>query len=58
MATDVEKNLAVHEAVCGERYKAIEQRMKRMEILQFIVLVAVLLGPGAAGEVIKKLIGL
>ena len=60
----VEKEFAVHEAVCAERYAAIEKaftegdkRMTRIEYLLYIVIGAVLLGPGFVGTVISKLIG-
>ena len=62
---EVEKEFAVHEAVCAERYAAIEksfvsgsQRMTRIEYLLYVVIAAVLLGPGFAGELVKKLLGL
>ena len=58
MSPDAETRLAVHEAVCAERYKTIEDRLKRNEILQYITIAAVLLGPGVAGELVKKLTGL
>jgi hypothetical protein len=55
----------VHEAVCAERYAAIEksfasgsQRMTRIEYLLYVVIAAVLLGPGFAGELVKKILGL
>jgi hypothetical protein len=61
---EVEKEFAVHEAVCAERYAAIEKaftesdkRMTRIEYLLYIVIGAVLLGPGFVGTVINKLIG-
>ena len=60
----VEKEFAVHEAVCAERYAAIEKaftegdkRMTRIEYLLYIVIGAVLLGPGFVGVIISKLIG-
>jgi hypothetical protein len=60
----VEKEFAVHEAVCAERYAAIEKafvegdkRMTSIEYLLYIVIGAVLLGPGFVGTVINKLIG-
>ena len=63
--TEVDTRLAVHEAVCAERYAAIEKsfesgskRMTRIEYLLYVVIVAVLLGPGFAGELIKKILGL
>lgn len=57
--------LAVHEAVCAQRYEAIEKRledgsrrMRNIEYLLYITIAAVLLGPGVAAEFVKKLLGL
>lgn len=57
--------LMTHEAVCAQRYEQINRqlengsaRMNKMEYLIYAVLAAVLLGPGAAAEFFKKLIGL
>lgn len=57
--------LMTHEAVCAQRYEHINRqlengsaRMNKMEYLIYAVLAAVLLGPGAAAEFFKKLIGL
>jgi hypothetical protein len=65
MTDDTPTKIAVHEAVCAERYAAIEKsftdgdkRMTRIEYLLYIVIVAVLFGPGVAGELIKKVLGL
>jgi hypothetical protein len=65
MNEDTITKLAVHEAVCASRYTAIEKsftegdkRMTRIEYLLYIVIGAVLLGPGFAGELIKKIMGL
>jgi hypothetical protein len=62
--SEVEKDFAVHQAVCSERYAAIEKaftegdkRMTRIEYLLYIVIGAVLLGPGFVGTMINKLIG-
>jgi len=64
MSDDATK-IAVHEAVCAERYAAIEKsfvtgdkRMTRIEYLLYIMIVCVLFGPGVAGEFTKKLLGL
>jgi len=61
----VEKEFAVHEAVCAERYAAIEKsfiggdkRMTRIEYLLYVVIAGVLLGPVFAGELVKKILGL
>lgn len=60
-----EAKLMTHEAICAERYSTITDRLdkgaERMDKLQYLiyaVLAAVLLGPGAAAEFFKKLIGL
>jgi hypothetical protein len=58
-------DLMTHEAVCAQRYEQINRqlengskRMNKMEYLIYAVLAAVLLGPGAAAEFFKKLIGI
>jgi hypothetical protein len=60
----VEKDHAVHVAVCSERYAAIEKaftegdkRMTRIEYLLYVVIGAVLLGPGFVGTMVNKLMG-
>ena len=65
MEETVETKFFVHEAVCAQRYEAIEKRledgskrMKNIEIWLYITLGAVLLGPGAMAEVVKKFFGL
>jgi hypothetical protein len=62
---ELEKEFAVHEAICAERYRMIQdrldngkERMQRMEYILYIVIVAVLFGPGVAGEFVKKLLGI
>ena len=59
-ATDAK--LQTHEQICALRYAAIEKsfesgskRMTRIEYLLYIVIAAVLLGPGFAAEFVKKL---
>jgi hypothetical protein len=61
----VETKLAVHEAVCTERYNSIDRslrdgdkRMTKIEYLLYVVILSVLLGPGVAADVFKKLFGL
>ena len=65
MTDDATTKIAVHEAVCAERYAAIEKsfvtgdkRMTRIEYLLYIMIVCVLFGPGVAGEFVKKILGL
>ena len=62
---NLEKDFAVHESVCAQRYEAIEKsftagdkRMTRIEHLLYAVIVVVLFGPGVAAEFVKKLLGL
>jgi hypothetical protein len=57
--------LAVHEAICAERYSRIndqlttgDKRMAKIEYLLYAVIIVVLLGPGVGAEFFKKLIGL
>ena len=65
MISETEAKLSVHEAICAERYAGIQKsfadgskRMTRIEYLLYIVIAAVLVGPGAAAEFAKKLFGL
>ena len=65
MSESVETKLAVHEAICAERYNRIDgqlttgdKRMAKIEYLLYAVMAAVLLGPGVAADFVKKLIGL
>jgi len=64
MSDDIATRIAVHEAICAERYKNIEQslangeqRMTKIEYLLYAVMVCVLLGPGVAATIIHKLFG-
>jgi hypothetical protein len=60
-----EARLSTHEAVCAQRYEKIndslnagEKRMTKIEYLLYAVIAAVLLGPGVAAEMVKKIFGL
>jgi len=62
---DLETEFAVHEAVCAQRYEAIQKsladgdkRMTKIEYLLYAVMICVLFGPGVAAEFVKKLLGL
>ena len=62
--SDTEKDLAVHVAVCDQRYKEIvnslrdgEKRMAKIEYLLYGVMIMVLLGPGVAGTFFKHFFG-
>jgi len=62
---DTATRLAVHEAVSNERWSNIQsmlrdgdKRMSKIEILLYLLIVAVLLGPGTAAEFVRKLTGI
>ena len=64
MLEDTETRLAIHEVLCSERYRRIdeslsagEKRMTKIEYLLYAVIGCVLLGPGVMAEFVKKLIG-
>jgi len=65
LATDTDKRLSVHEAVCAQRYEGIQarfddgsKRMTKIEYLLYVLILAVLMGPGVAAEMVKKVFGL
>jgi hypothetical protein len=65
MSDELEIEFAVHEAICAQRYEAIQKtlaegdkRMTKIEYLLYAVMICVLFGPGVAGEFVKKLLGL
>ena len=62
---DIATRIAVHEAICAERYKNIEEslsvgekRMTKIEYLLYALMLCVLLGPGVAATFIQKIFGL
>ena len=64
MSDNTETQLAVHVAICEERYNHIERslrdgekRMTKIEYLLYVLILAVLMGPGVAAEFIKKFFG-
>jgi hypothetical protein len=65
LATETDKRLSVHEAICAQRYEGIQarfdegsKRMTKIEYLMYVLIAAVLMGPGVAAEFVKKLIGI
>jgi hypothetical protein len=65
LATETDKRLSVHEAICAQRYESIQarfddgsKRMTKIEYLLYVLLGVVLLGPGVAAEFVKKLLNL
>ena len=58
---NLETRVSVHEAICAQRYEGIQKRlddgskrMSKIETLIYIVIATVLLGPGVAAELVKK----
>jgi hypothetical protein len=65
MSEELEKEFAVHEAICAQRYDAIQKsladgdkRMTKIEYLLYAVMICVLFGPGVAADFVKKLLGI
>jgi hypothetical protein len=65
MISETESKLSVHEAICAARYEDIQgrfddgsKRMTKIEYLLYGVIVCILFGPGVAGELLKKVLGL
>jgi hypothetical protein len=65
MISETEAKLATHEQICAQRYEVIQnrfddgsKRMNRIEYLLYGVIICVLFGPGVAGEIVKKVLGL
>jgi len=65
MSDELELDFAVHEAICAQRYEAIQKtladgdkRMTKIEYLLYALIVVVLFGPGVAAEFIKTLLRL
>jgi 5-bromo-4-chloroindolyl phosphate hydrolysis protein len=65
MSDDVDKRLAVHEAICTARYEMIREnlddgkkRMTRIEYLVYALMILILLGPGQAATFLKHIFGI
>ncbi len=65
LATETDKRLSVHEAICAQRYESIQsrfddgsKRMTKIEYLLYVLILVVLLGPGVAATFVKKLLDL
>lgn len=65
MVSETEAKLATHEQICAQRYEVIQQRfndgskrMTKIEYLLYVVIAAVLFGPGVAAQFVAKVLGL
>ena len=53
---DVAQKLAVHEAVCAERWKQTNSRLSRIEVVLVAIDLLLLFGEGTVTEVVKRLV--
>jgi hypothetical protein len=65
MVTETEARLSTHEQICAERYESIQarfddgsKRMTKIEYLLYVLILAVLLGPGVAADFVKRILGM
>ena len=54
---DVAARLAVHEAVCAERWKQANDRFGRIEMVLAAIVLLLLVGEGSVVAVLRRLIG-
>ena len=54
---DVGRQIAVHEAVCAERWKQANTRLSRIEIVLGVIVLLLLAGEGSVIDVLKRLLG-
>ena len=53
---DVAQKLAVHEAVCAERWNQTDARLRRIEFVLVAIVMLLLFGEGTVVEVVKRLV--
>ncbi|MCX7379845.1 MAG: hypothetical protein NT133_00120 [Alphaproteobacteria bacterium] len=53
-AEDVARQIAVHEAVCAERWKQTSTRLSRIEIVLGVIVVLLLVGEESTIDVLKR----
>ena len=63
LATETDKKLAVHEAICASRYESIQKRfddgskrMQRIEYILYLIAVMTLFGTASVAELLMKFI--
>lgn len=63
LATETDKKLAVHEAICASRYEVIQKRfddgskrMQRIEYILYLIAAMTLFGSTNAAELLMKLL--
>ncbi|WP_431304038.1 hypothetical protein [Sediminicoccus sp. BL-A-41-H5] len=54
---DVAARLAVHEAVCAERWKQANNRLGRIEMVLAAIVLLLLVGEGSVVAVLRRMLG-
>ena len=54
---DVATKLAVHEAVCAERWKQANDRLERIEFVLVAIVLLLLVGEGSVVAVLRRMLG-
>ncbi len=54
---DVAARLAVHEAVCAERWKQANDRLGRIEMVLAAIVLLLLVGEGSVVAVLRRMLG-
>jgi len=54
---ELAKTLAVHEAVCAERWRQANARLGRIEAVLAAIVLLLLLGEGSVVEVLRRMLG-
>jgi hypothetical protein len=49
--------LAVHEAVCAERWKQANERLARIEMVLGAIVLLLLVGEGSVAQVLRRMLG-
>jgi hypothetical protein len=55
-AEEVARQIAVHEAVCAERWKQTNARLSRIEAVLAVIVLLLLIGEGSVIDVIKRVL--
>jgi hypothetical protein len=56
-AEDVARQIAIHEAVCAERWKQATARLGRIEAVLAVIVLLLLIGEGSVIDVLKRMLG-
>jgi len=56
-AEEVARQIAVHEAVCAERWKQTNTRLSRIAAVLAVIVLLLLIGEGSVIDVLKRVLG-